>query len=84
MAIISQDAIKFGCSGGQGKIHAQTTFEHAAQIVQQLHLRRTSVENLRQIPVPSTALGMTCFMQNKANPSTSSGQVFKKVKWMQN
>ena len=48
MAIISQDAIKLGCSGGQGKIQIQTFFEHAAQLVQQLRLRRTSVENPRQ------------------------------------
>ena len=49
MAIISQDAIKLGCSGGQGKIQIQTFFEHADQLVQQLRLRRTSVENPLQI-----------------------------------
>jgi len=36
MDIISQDTIKLGCSGGQGKIQIQTFFEHAAQLVLQL------------------------------------------------
>ena len=36
MAIISQDAIKLGCSGGQGKIQIKHFFEHAAQLVQQM------------------------------------------------
>jgi len=42
MAIISQDAIKLGCSGGQGKIQIQTLFvlgtprgDHASQLVLQ-------------------------------------------------
>jgi hypothetical protein len=80
MAIISQDAIKLGCSGGQGKTHAQTMFEHATQIVQQLRLRRTSVENVRQIDL---------FLQNKANFQKSQMDVKlnisrdyeKKSKW---
>jgi len=36
MDIISQDTIKLGCSGGQGKIQIQTFFERAAQLVLQL------------------------------------------------
>jgi len=36
MAIISQDTIKLGCSGSQGKIQIQTFFEHTAQLVQQM------------------------------------------------
>ena len=36
MAIISQDAIKLGCSGGQGKIQIQTFFERANQLILQL------------------------------------------------
>jgi hypothetical protein len=64
MAIISQDSIKLGCSGGQGKIQIQP--------VLQLRLRRTSVENPRQRRVNLYKLvrlwrDQPFFMQNKAN-----------------
>jgi len=36
MAIISQDAIKLGCSGGQGKIQIQTLLQHTTQFVLKL------------------------------------------------
>jgi len=36
MAIISQDAIKLGCSGGQGKIQIRTLFQHTTQFVLKL------------------------------------------------
>jgi len=36
MAIISQDAIKLGCSGSQGKIQIQTLLQHTVQFVLQL------------------------------------------------
>jgi len=52
MAIISQDAIKLGCSGGQGKIQIQTLFDHAAKLV--LQLSRTFYKS-------------ALFLQNKAN-----------------
>ena len=66
MAIISQDTIKLGCSGGQGKIQIQTFFvlgtpcgEHAAQLVQQMSRILYKLVHLwRDRPV---------FMQNKAN-----------------
>ena len=80
MAIISQDVIKLGCSGGQGKIQIQTLFDHATKRDLQLRLRRTSVENPRQRRVnPPNRWRVNlyklvhlwrdwpCFMQNKAN-----------------
>ena len=86
MAIISQDVIKLGCSGSQGKIQIQTFFEHAAQLVQQLRLRRTSVENPRQRRVnpPNRwrvnlykLVHLWCdrpvFLQNKANRRPLAG-----------
>jgi len=36
MDIISQDAIKLGCSGSQGKIQIQTLLQHTTQFVLKL------------------------------------------------
>jgi len=63
MDIISQDTIKLGCSGGQGKIQIQTFFERAAQLVLQLSRHGEGRCRSGARILYKSAL----FMQNKAN-----------------
>ena len=76
MAIISQDAIKLGCSGGQGKIQIQTLLVLETPPGRACHPTcSTMVENPRQRRVNLYKLvrlwrDRPIFMQNKANYKT--------------